>query len=201
MNTWTVYKHIFPNGKVYIGITSLPPEERWEDGFGYQRQPRLFRQIVKMGWDNIKHEIVAEGVSEDTARFLEKTLIKKERGNSLNTQHHSGENIEWIRLPIIDDVVADRKTKFRGMSDVWLDKVRYKNVTPFDWVIEDDHIDFKYLSEVDGYAQYDTVRIPIPIGITYVGLYDYLCWKFDFDKAVVISSERIPWYNKVKEVS
>ena len=27
--TWNVYLHIFPNKKVYVGITSKPPQKRW----------------------------------------------------------------------------------------------------------------------------------------------------------------------------
>lgn len=32
---WTVYRHISPSGKVYIGITSKPIEKRWNKGKGY----------------------------------------------------------------------------------------------------------------------------------------------------------------------
>lgn len=30
--TYKVYKHIFPNGKVYVGITSQPLNCRWRSG-------------------------------------------------------------------------------------------------------------------------------------------------------------------------
>lgn len=32
-----VYKHIFPNGKVYIGITCKKPIYRWNNGNGYKK--------------------------------------------------------------------------------------------------------------------------------------------------------------------
>lgn len=32
-----VYKHLFPNGKCYIGITSMSPNKRWNNGHGYSR--------------------------------------------------------------------------------------------------------------------------------------------------------------------
>ena len=33
-NNWTVYRHISPSGKVYVGITSMQPELRWSKGYG-----------------------------------------------------------------------------------------------------------------------------------------------------------------------
>ena len=33
---YSVYMHITPSNKVYIGITSKAPEERWMNGRGYQ---------------------------------------------------------------------------------------------------------------------------------------------------------------------
>ena len=32
---YCVYKHIFPNNKVYIGVTCQKPEYRWRNGKGY----------------------------------------------------------------------------------------------------------------------------------------------------------------------
>lgn len=53
-----VYKHIFPNGKVYIGQTKfLDYARRWSGGYGYMNQP-VFNAIQKYGWENIKHEIL-----------------------------------------------------------------------------------------------------------------------------------------------
>ena len=64
-----VYKHTFPNGKVYIGITSKKkPNQRWESGIGYSKnQIVMYNAIQKYGWDNIKHEILFENLSKDDA--------------------------------------------------------------------------------------------------------------------------------------
>lgn len=35
MNNYIVYKHIFPNNKIYIGLTRQKPERRWRNGDGY----------------------------------------------------------------------------------------------------------------------------------------------------------------------
>ena len=96
--SWTVYKHTFPNGKVYIGITGLDVNRRWRDGFGYldksndykYSQRRMFKAIVKYGWINISHEIVAEGLSEQEAKIMEMQLIGQYKSND----HQFGYNID-----------------------------------------------------------------------------------------------------------
>lgn len=77
MNLYTVYKHISPNGKVYIGTTSLNPKYRWNNGKGYKRSTKFFEAINEIGWDNFKHEILFENLSQSEAEQIEKELIKK----------------------------------------------------------------------------------------------------------------------------
>ena len=38
MDNYTVYMHISPSGKRYIGITSVKPKYRWRNGKGYETQ-------------------------------------------------------------------------------------------------------------------------------------------------------------------
>lgn len=76
-----VYKHTTPNGKIYIGITSQTPERRWSTGLGYKDQPLFFRAIVKYGWDNIEHEVLADGLSLTEASLMEKELIVEYKSN------------------------------------------------------------------------------------------------------------------------
>jgi len=75
-NNYCVYKHTFPNGKVYIGQTKQVPERRWANGKGYQTE-LMQRAIAKYGWENIRHEIMADGLSHDEANELEVSLIAK----------------------------------------------------------------------------------------------------------------------------
>jgi predicted GIY-YIG superfamily endonuclease len=74
---YTLYKHTAPNGKVYIGITSRKPESRWEGGKGYKSNVHFYKAIVLYGWDNIKHDILAEGLSKSEAEELEIATIKE----------------------------------------------------------------------------------------------------------------------------
>jgi group I intron endonuclease len=79
--SYCVYKHTFPNGKVYIGITKLKPEKRWNHGRGYDTQPLISRAIKKYGWENIEHEIIFEGLSQEEAEQKEIELIKQYNSN------------------------------------------------------------------------------------------------------------------------
>ena len=84
---YTVYKHISPSGKVYIGITKRKPEYRWNKGKGYREDQLLFyRAIKKYGWDNFTHEILYTGLSEKDAKNIEISLIRqyKSLGMSYN---------------------------------------------------------------------------------------------------------------------
>ena len=74
-NRYCVYVHTFPNGKVYVGITCSKPNDRWKCGRGYINQPRVWRAICKYGWDNIRHDIVADGLAREVACEMEKYLI------------------------------------------------------------------------------------------------------------------------------
>lgn len=75
MNNYCVYKHIFPNGKVYIGQTCHKPEDRWRRGFGYFKQKFIFNAIKEYGWNNIQHQIISENLTKKEANWLEKYLI------------------------------------------------------------------------------------------------------------------------------
>jgi hypothetical protein len=78
MNNYFVYRHLFPNGKSYIGITCQnPPEKRWNNGSGYYYQPKMRNAIKKYKWKNVTHEIIAQGLSVEQASMLEREFIKK----------------------------------------------------------------------------------------------------------------------------
>lgn len=84
--TWLVYKHTSPSGKVYIGITCRKTTKRWGKGTGYKTQVLFYRAILKYGWSNFKHEILAQGIPEIKAKELEISHIKyyKDLGISYN---------------------------------------------------------------------------------------------------------------------
>lgn len=73
---WAVYRHTSPSNKVYIGITKQNVKTRWEYGYGYISCVLFYKAIKKYGWNNIKHEILFSGLSEDKAKELEINLIR-----------------------------------------------------------------------------------------------------------------------------
>lgn len=88
---YTVYMHICPNEKRYIGITSQRCEERWKRGKGYTNNRYFTNAIEKYGWDNIEHVIIKTDISKEEACALEKQYIKlydttnREKGFNIST--------------------------------------------------------------------------------------------------------------------
>lgn len=89
MEDYTVYMHVFPNGKRYIGITRGDVAKRWKGGFGYKTQ-FVFTAIVKYGWDNIEHHILHTNLSKDDACQKERELIEKYK----STVNENGYNVD-----------------------------------------------------------------------------------------------------------
>lgn len=81
---YSVYEHIFPNGKRYFGITSQQPERRWQNGVGYATQYFMNKAIKKYGWDNIQHNILHTGLSEKEAKEKEVYYIEKYQTDNLD---------------------------------------------------------------------------------------------------------------------
>lgn len=81
---YSIYKHTCPNGKIYIGITSNHPEQRWNNGFGYQKNRCFFKDIVAFGWNNILHEVIAKVETQEEAAKIEKILIVSHEATNPN---------------------------------------------------------------------------------------------------------------------
>lgn len=61
---------------MYIGITAQSVNIRWRKGNGYRHSPHFTAAIKKYGWDNIKHEILFDGLTQAEAESKEIELIK-----------------------------------------------------------------------------------------------------------------------------
>ena len=82
MKRYSVYKHTFPNGKTYVGLTCQNPLARWQKGDGYKNQPLVFKAIKKYGWCNIKHEVVYSDLTLEEAHAKEIEMIALHKSNN-----------------------------------------------------------------------------------------------------------------------
>ena len=98
MDNYSVYIHIAPNGKSYIGITRQDPIRRWHGGSGYRSQPKFYNAIKKYGWDNFFHGILLTDLSEKNACAIEQYLI--DRYDTINNGYNqtSGGTIGFTRI-------------------------------------------------------------------------------------------------------
>lgn len=72
---YTLYEHIFPDGKRYIGITCQAINARWKNGHGYETQSKVYEAIQKYGWDNIQHVVLQTDLTKEEAEILERQKI------------------------------------------------------------------------------------------------------------------------------
>lgn len=97
---FTIYKHTAPNGKVYIGVTSRTPNERWLNGKGYPHNKHFESAIKMYGWDNFRHDILFEGLTKDEAMQKEIDLIKEYRSNEREYGYNISKGGDLVRLGI-----------------------------------------------------------------------------------------------------
>ena len=113
---WCVYIHTAPNGKKYVGITCKKPEWRWRNGKGYLQNTHFTAAIQKYGWDNITHEIVADGLSKADACAMEQHLIKKYKTQNREYGYNksSGGELSGLGVKLTDEQKARLSDCFRG---------------------------------------------------------------------------------------
>ena len=72
---YSVYILTVPDGRKYVGTTSMLVKQRWNHGNGYRFCPALWNVICEVGWDAITKEVLGEFFTEDEASNLEQRLI------------------------------------------------------------------------------------------------------------------------------
>lgn len=74
--SYCIYTHTnMTNGKIYVGLTSMIPEERWRNGKRYKEGTHFRNAIDKYGWDNFEHKIIKENLTKDEASYWEQYYI------------------------------------------------------------------------------------------------------------------------------
>lgn len=146
---YLVYKHTDPTGKVYIGITQNHPQTRWNEGGGYEKQAKFYRAIQKYGWINFKHEIVAAGLTEESAKELENQLILANK----SYDEKYGYNTRFIKLEIENTVdVPKEKVKKQAKKEKVIKKNPKKRKSSIE--ISKELIKLYHIKFVDGIIYY-----------------------------------------------
>jgi len=83
---YSVYMHVSPNEKLYIGMTQDIEQRYGYNGNGYREQPGFHDAIKKYGWGNLDHAVIASDLSKEEAEEREHDAIV-----TLNT-HEDGYN-------------------------------------------------------------------------------------------------------------
>ena len=75
---YTVYQHRnLKNGKSYIGMTSLNPKYRWNNGKGYKDNLRMWNDIQESDWNkDWEHSIIGQFENKQEALNIEEMFIR-----------------------------------------------------------------------------------------------------------------------------
>ena len=116
-----VYMHVFPNKKVYIGITCQKPNERWRNGKGYKKsQIKIRNAINKYGWENIEHKVLYENLTKEEAEQKEIELISFYNSNNKNKGFNKSKG---------GRIIVKQKTKIhKKTKSITIDEEVYKEI-------------------------------------------------------------------------
>lgn len=146
-NKWTVYIHISPSNKYYVGITSQEdPRIRWRHGNGYKYNLHFWNAIKKYGWENIQHEIFASQLTKDEACNMEITLIKVLQANNHKYGYNKSSGGEYSRAGIKLSDETKEKISQSNMGKRASEETKRK--------ISENHADFSFGNNANALTTY-----------------------------------------------
>lgn len=105
---------MFPNKKIYFGITGNNYLERWgHNGKGYYGQ-YVFDKILYYGWSNIKHYILFRNLTKEEAEQKEIELIAKYKTNNKRygyNIHEGGDLFKTVKVVCVNTSEIFNKIK------------------------------------------------------------------------------------------
>lgn len=125
-NNYKIYLLLFPNNKVYVGLTKRKPSERWQNGKGYKSQKRISSAIAKYGWENIQHIILYDNLSYHQACEKEIEQIKFYHSTERKFGYNCSTGGEKSAIGFKHTEESKEKIK-RNNSRYWLGKKRNKD--------------------------------------------------------------------------
>ena len=106
---YSIYVHTTPDGRKYVGSTSMKPYKRFQGGSNYKNCTRFNDAINFFGWNNIKHEILEIVEDKETALKREKYYTLLWRTN----EPEFGYNIFVCNIPN-EETKNKRSEKMKG---------------------------------------------------------------------------------------
>ena len=95
---YTVYQHRnLKNGKSYIGMTSREPKKRWNYGWGYQNNSKMWNDIQNSDWNkDWEHNIIGKFEDKQEALNVEEMFIQlfDSTNEGYNTSTYGSGNYE-----------------------------------------------------------------------------------------------------------
>ena len=142
-HNYIVYKHTFPNNKVYIGITQQNPEKRWKKGLGYDSHQTLMkRAIKKYGWNNIKKTNEQKRkISETTKKAMQNPKLKQKLSVLAKNRKNNTKKVRCIETGkiynMIIEAAKDTKTNCNCISQVCNGKRKIANNLHWEFIKEE----------------------------------------------------------------
>lgn len=196
---YSVYVHVFPDGKKYIGV-SKDPQKRWKsNGSGYISNHEMYRAICKYGWDNIEHNVVETGLTREEAKAKERELINehnsikngfnKSPGGALSSCLYSKHVMQMIRmLKRFHYLHEDFLPTAKRMLDLSDDEGLAYQVNLIDYVMR---------TEVDGYSHGLAYRMGDSMYETFDWYYYIGHWTLHPEKDIRLIPGPLEYYHKL----
>ena len=137
---YTVYVHKnLKNEKYYVGSTSMNPKERWNSGWGYKNQPKMWADIQNSDWNkDWVHGILGKFDNKDDALNYEAFLIAMlgtiENGYNSSTYSSYGFTEETKKK--IAEAMTGEKHPFYGKHHSEKTKKKIRENTPSKPIIQ-----------------------------------------------------------------
>ena len=123
----SVYSIVFPNGKRYIGVTSVGIEKRISDHISASKSKdtKLYRAIRKYGISNLEVEYLGQVQSKDEAVSVEKAFIEMydSRKNGYNSTD-GGEGVKGYVFTEADRITISESQKRRYENPKEVERAR-----------------------------------------------------------------------------
>ena len=115
---YTVYKHTCPNGKIYIGITSMPVEKRWDSG-------RKASPVSAETREKLRKASTGRALSDEARRKISES--KKGKKASTETKQKMSEKRKGIKFTdahraALRDAALQREEKRRQARCLTIEK-------------------------------------------------------------------------------